>query len=158
MLAVSFKSDAELGISGDEHKALVAVLGMMERGEIIDFSLHAYRKVGEKGNPQFLNMETFFGHALEKGHCGTAACLAGWSHIISDGKAFPELAMEHNLYFKGVSSTKKRYDRVESLIDRLTVEARELLKIDSKIYSSHIPPVDEVAVALRNFMTTGNPR
>lgn len=56
MLAQMFKTAAELGIIDRERDALVAVLGMMERGEIVDH--------------QF---------SMLRWECGTTACIGGWA-------------------------------------------------------------------------------
>lgn len=79
MLAQSFKSAADLGLTTDEQGALIKVLGMLEREEI------AYRERGgrmlhpwERTQPVGFNMYHFFGES----DCGTIACIAGWAiHI-----------------------------------------------------------------------------
>lgn len=154
MLAHNFKSADELKISDVEHATLIMVLRMMERGEIVNFpDSFTYKKTGERGNPKYLYMPHFF--AGMKSDCGTAACLAGWCHMISDGKAFPELKNEYSR-INGKRSPSYLSD-IMSMMNRLSYETKVLFKLDSCIYSSNNPPVEEVAIALRAYLTTGNP-
>jgi hypothetical protein len=151
MLARNFKTADELSITDIEHQSLITVLGMMERGEIKDFEPFTYQKEGERGNPQnYLYLPTFFGPAHE---CGTTACIAGWCHLVSDGKAFPELKLEREMEL----NLRKRSRAMGNFIRRVSHEAQLLFKLDSNIYSSTNPPVSEVADALRNYLTTGHP-
>lgn len=73
MLARSFLSAAELRLSEAEHGALIQVLGMFERGEIVDWP-------GVYGGkpcsiPNAFNMRMW--------ECGTAHCIGGWAqHVL----------------------------------------------------------------------------
>ena len=68
MLARSFKTASELGVSEIEYSALLTTLFAFERGEITNFTMDRFR------------------HA-----CGTPACICGWANHLSGGEAFPEL-------------------------------------------------------------------
>lgn len=87
MLARNFMSATDLGLTEEEHGALVKVLGMFERGEIPD---------GE------FSMKTFQ-HA-----CGTPSCICGWAHYASGGKAFASIInggdrLSYQLFTPGTS-------------------------------------------------------
>jgi hypothetical protein len=69
MLARSFLSATDLGISEIERDALIATLLAFEREEIEHFSMRHF-----------------------KASCGTPACICGWANHLSDGSAFPEVS------------------------------------------------------------------
>ena len=69
MLARSFRSAADLGISEVERNALVATLFAFERGEIQNFTMRHLRET-----------------------CGTPACICGWANFYSGGEAFAEVS------------------------------------------------------------------
>jgi hypothetical protein len=69
MLARSFLSATDLGISEIERDALVATLLAFEREEIEHFSMRHF-----------------------KASCGTPACICGWANHLSEGQAFPEVS------------------------------------------------------------------
>lgn len=66
MLAQNFKSAADLGITPPELRALTQVLGMLERGDLVDAVTFF-----EEGNNKF--------HMGTSGECGTPACIGGWA-------------------------------------------------------------------------------
>lgn len=68
MLAQNFKTAADLGISEIEHGALIAVLGMLERGECHGFSMYdVYHR------------------------CQSPMCILGWArHIADDHSLFDD--------------------------------------------------------------------
>ncbi len=65
MLMQNFKTAADLGISEPEQAALIKVLGMLERGDLIDAEVGAACDNG-------FNMQT------QGRGCGTPACIGGW--------------------------------------------------------------------------------
>jgi hypothetical protein len=69
MLARSFLSARDLGISEVEREALVATLFAFERGEIETFTMRHFKE-----------------------ECGTPACICGWANHFSDGRAFAEVS------------------------------------------------------------------
>lgn len=73
MLAQIFKTADELKISDHEHVALIRVLGMLERGELVDVDCF-YESFIENG----FNMGT-----VGDG-CGTPACIGGWAALLMD--------------------------------------------------------------------------
>lgn len=75
MLAQNFKTAADLGIRDAELASLVAVLGMLERGEL-EHEQH-YRSTTEPGVT--FNMATWH----REHDCGTVCCIGGAAQIIS---------------------------------------------------------------------------
>lgn len=73
MLAPSFKTADDLDISTAERNALIALLGMLERGEL----RHDPEKTGEM--PNGFNMD----HWGAKTNCGTIGCIRGWARFIA---------------------------------------------------------------------------
>lgn len=73
MLAQNFKTATDLEITEDEHAALIAVLGMLERGELA----HDRSKTGML--PNGFNMDCW-GSQTE---CGTVGCIYGWCRFVS---------------------------------------------------------------------------
>jgi hypothetical protein len=69
MLARSFLSATDLGISDAERDALVATLFAFERGEIQNFTMRHLRET-----------------------CGTPSCICGWANYYSGGQAFVEVS------------------------------------------------------------------
>jgi hypothetical protein len=69
MLARSFRSATDLGISEVERNALIATLFAFERGEIQNFTMRHFRET-----------------------CGTPACICGWANFYSGGEAFAEVS------------------------------------------------------------------
>lgn len=65
MLAQNFKSAADLGITEPEQAALIKVLGMLERGDLIDAS-------------QDDECDNGFNMGTHGRGCGTPACIGGW--------------------------------------------------------------------------------
>jgi hypothetical protein len=84
MLARSFLSATDLGISEVERDALVATLLAFERGEVEHFTMRHFR------DP-----------------CGTPACICGWANHFSDGRAFPEVVSA-----PGVLATRRLHRRL----------------------------------------------
>jgi hypothetical protein len=69
MLARSFLSAGDLGISEVERDALIATLFAFERGEVENFTMRYFRQA-----------------------CGTPACICGWANHFSEGRAFAEVS------------------------------------------------------------------
>lgn len=66
MLAQNFKTAANLDITDRELSALIKVLGMMERGELVDVE-------------QFVRCDNGFNMGTQGMGCGTPACIGGWA-------------------------------------------------------------------------------
>jgi hypothetical protein len=74
MLARSFLSAADLGISDQWRDALIAVLGKLERDELTH--LHA----GDiDGQTDIFNMVIWYSSGAD---CGTVGCIGGWAETI----------------------------------------------------------------------------
>jgi hypothetical protein len=122
VLARNFKTAKELGLANVEVEALTTVLGMLERGDIAQEQFHMGR----------------FQH-----ECRTPACICGWAHYISGGKAFPEISIHHGaiiLYRRSSNSLVELF--------RLTA---------ARGSGGEITPA-QAAIALRNYLTHGEPR
>jgi hypothetical protein len=125
-----FKSAAELGITERERCALIEVMCKLQSGEI----------------PGTLQMEYW------QNECGTEACIAGWSHLLSKGEAFPEL--------KGIRQGSQQ-PSVLSMFDRIGRDspAKKLfVNYDSACTGYYNTPAN-AAKAIKNFLmgTKDNP-
>jgi hypothetical protein len=134
MLAQNFKSAAELDLSDVELQSLIKVLGMLEREELV----HADAPwAAQPRQPNEFNMAATLDNA-----CGTIGCIAGWAYHISGGSAFPEIV-------KG---------EIEDWDLRSNRTLNSLFGIGRACgYLSAITP-SQAAIALRSFLTTGDPR
>lgn len=78
MLAQNFKSAEELMISEDERNALIQVLGMLERNELVHCNpWHTSRRNG-------FNM----GIVWEEDDCGSIGCIYGWATALNKSATF----------------------------------------------------------------------
>jgi hypothetical protein len=91
MLARSFLSATDLGISEVERDALIATLYAFERGEIANFTMRHFRET-----------------------CGTPSCICGWANHFSEGRAFAEVSS-----MSGMLATKKLYSRLPKQLQYL---------------------------------------
>lgn len=71
MLMQNFKTAADLGITEPEHRAFLQVLGMLERGELVDVHF-------------FDECENGFNMSVSGRGCGTPACIGGWAAFLMD--------------------------------------------------------------------------
>lgn len=131
MLANSYKTAAELGISEVEVQALVKVLGMLERGELHDVE---YALADPKTPFDFCMAQT-----TASSSCGTIGCIAGWAYVLSNGKAFSEI-------------------KEPELLDAWTEELRDLFGIGEHIGLLFDRKTKHAALALRSYLTTGDAR
>jgi len=122
MLAQNFKTAKELGLADVEVDALAQVLGMLERGEIARDQFH-------------------MGHFRHQ--CRTPACICGWAHHISGGRAFPELSSPYGPII---------------LFRRLSKSVIGLFRLTAARGSGGDITPAQAAIALRNFLTHGEPR
>jgi hypothetical protein len=133
MLANNFRTPSALGISDVEFESLVKVLGMLERGEIPDEQF-TMRRVQHP--------------------CRTPACLCGWANHVSAGRAFPLQPQSRPRMF-AFANTEVYGPRW-----------RELPKPILQLFGFGGRPTDPIyaattsqaAIALRNFLTHGEPR
>ena len=132
MLAQNFKTPADLGLTDIEFESLLRVLRMLERGEIKEAPQTARFGMWLGAEPP-----TMFRMANVMGscECGTAACLLGWArHIAGD-----ERLLE--------ASTKGCHPANELFFPR---------KDRGVAIACRNPAIG--AIALRNFLTFGEPR
>jgi hypothetical protein len=124
VLAQNFKMAKELGLAQVEVKALITVLRMLEREDI--------------GREEF-----HMGHFRHE--CRTPACICGWAHHISGGKAFPELSAQ-----LGPMILYRRFNESPSIV--------ALFRLTSVRGSGGEITPAQAAIALRNFLTDGEAR
>lgn len=132
MLAQSFQSAAELGIADIEQQALVTVLGMLERGELV-YGKYPIAKMF-RGSNEF-NMAATLDSSSD---CGSIGCLCGWAHIASGRKAFAEFFSE------------------ERSIEALPIGLRRLFRFGAGLGSLYSIQPEQAATALRSYLTTGD--
>lgn len=136
MLASTYRSAAELGLTARERTALIDVLSMLEGGHVLHvpydfentFSVH--RRPRPKSYLGLFNMENVFAST----DCGTAACIAGTSDWLFDTR----------FAWRGIV----RGD--------LTARLHDLFCPSVGIWS--IITVQQAARALRNYLERGYPR
>lgn len=139
MLAQNFKTPVDLGITDAEFDALHRVLGMLEREEV----QHAPGYGGickslpssptNRPAPVYFNM----GFITGEHDCGTAGCILGWAQHIAN----------------------------RCLFERIRTPAiQRLFMMGSEGYVPGLPVAQEnirpahAAIALRNYLTHGEPR
>lgn len=135
MLARSFLSAADLGISDDEHDALIKVLHMLERNELrhaptfdAEYEGGGRWNATEPGN--LFNMKWW----LVESECGTAACIHGWAKMVARPKVI----------FEDI-----RHHPIEDLFIPTECLARDIRFDD-------VTPA-QAAQALSSYLTTGKP-
>lgn len=146
MLAQTFKTATELGITEAERGALIEVLENMKCGNI--YSRHDMPdecRVKHATTPK-IHMESFFTHNTE---CGTVGCLAGWANIVSGGEAFPELNKARERHPNSIPD-------IENMIQRLPLELRKLFLVrGSSGYLVKDLTHGTLIQRLNNYLTTG---
>jgi hypothetical protein len=148
MLANSFKSATDLSLSQDELDALITILYKLESGELQGYQL------GTPFTKKSVFMPTFFTDS----DCGTVGCLAGWAHLISEGKAFPILRERDHYGRQPIYANK--------FAASCTIQQRELFRLElegSMAWRQAVgdgnmdyPSTEQLATALRNYLTTGS--
>jgi len=140
MLAQNFIGHKTLGITEVEHGALIQVLGMLERDELV----HGRHLARQPRGPNEFNMAS----ALDENEdgCGTVACICGWAHVVSDRIAFADI-------FRATT-----YATEGQAINALPSNLIKLFRFGTSLGNlSHITPT-QAAAALRNYLVSGEPR
>jgi hypothetical protein len=130
MLANNFMTPSALGISDVEFEALVKVLGMLERTEIPDEQF-TMRRVQHP--------------------CRTPACLCGWANHVSSGRAFPLQEKPGPTIFSSATYAPRWREMPRPLRDLFGYGGRAT----DPVYTA---TSSQAAVALRSFLTRGEPR
>lgn len=131
MLAQNFMTAVELRITDAEQDALVRVLGMLERGEIhFGYADPTQLSAPQASMPTAFNMMA----VLAQAPCGTVGCILGWARYVSGGRAFD-------------GSQELKGDLARLFVLDGFMGAMKL---------STISPA-KAALALRNYLTTGEP-
>lgn len=140
MLAQNFKTPGNLGITDAEFDALLKVLGMLEREEIQHAPGYGnvcdYLSTSPTGRPVpvYFNM----GFVTGEHDCGTAGCILGWAQHVAQG-----------LLFQGWRHPA--IDRLFQMGRGCDDQAAFPVTMEN-ILPSH------AAIALRNYLTHGEPR
>ena len=85
MLMQNFKTDAELGLSAEQHAGLVATLAALERGELVHVPDPGHDWKVDKEQYQMHNgfhMRVWTLDGLNG--CGTVCCIGGWAEQFGD--------------------------------------------------------------------------
>lgn len=85
MLAQNFMTDEELGMTDEELAAHVAVLGMLERGELVYAPVPLPLPRDHPQSPKMFNMA----EAGYRSECGTVGCIGGWVAMLLGVKPHP---------------------------------------------------------------------
>jgi hypothetical protein len=134
MLSRAFLTARKLHLRKAEYEALISLLHMMERGEIV----HAPMSVTEYGCPKpdkytgLFNMRAYWAQASENPECGTIACIAGASDLLF-GTHF-------------VDDYKRRTSELHDLFAPHEIEIARYYDIT----------VAQATQALSNYLTTGD--
>jgi hypothetical protein len=140
MLARSFKTAVDLGISEKEHGALIQVLGMLERGEL---QLVRLARGGLTATiPNGFNMIALG----EKNECGTVGCLLGWARFVTD---------DHGLFTRCWMEDSPEADALRDTFLWKDLECLSLMKYLG-MSTADVSPT-QAAHALSNYLTTGKP-
>lgn len=130
MLANNFLPSSALGLSDVEFESLVKVLGMLERREISDDQF-TMRRVQHP--------------------CRTPACICGWANHVSAGRAFPLYEKPGATIFSNPTYRPRWRDMPRPLRDLFGYDGRAT----DPVYTA---TPSQAAIALRNFLTQGEPR
>jgi hypothetical protein len=77
--------------------------------------------------------------------CKTPACICGWAYHVSGGRAFSELSAQHGSFL-----LYRRFDNHPAIVDLFRMTS-------ARGSGGEITPA-QAAIALRNFLTHGEPR
>lgn len=133
MLAQNFKTPAELGLTDDDFNSHVQVLGMLERQEMP----HAHDCFSPPPGQSF-NMAL----AFSKTRCGTVGCIYGWSKFFQG----EPVSCVHT-----TGMTKARADLYCPEFEWVGPNPN-ILTLREQITTA------QAAIALRNYLTHGEPR
>lgn len=139
MLMQNFKTAAELELSEEEYDAHVRVLHMLERGELVHWT---WERNGPKladvpPGAKWFNMR----YSTLEDSCGTVACIGGWVGLVM---GLSELQASEYVSDVGEGARARLY--YPHWRGGFTEQSR--YKITT----------EEAAQALRNYLTTGEPR
>lgn len=135
MLAQNFKTPTDLGVTSVEFDALLKVLHGLETRQLQEIPVENAFTM-----PNIISMD-----------CGAQGCILGWAYLISNRAAFdsPEMRATE------AGDTKQCWDIFEKRphLDELFFPDFYNNDIDCGSVTS-----DQAAIALRNFLTHGEPR
>lgn len=143
MLARSFKTAEDLGLSEKERDALIKVLGMLERGDLVHINT-GRSKFPMSDVPNGFNM-AHIGHRTE---CGTIGCMAGWARFVSD-----DYLLFQHCWVGDFARASPTADALRMLFLFGTRDSAMTLK-SVHMRSSDVTP-EQAAHALSNYLTTG---
>lgn len=133
MLAQNFMTAAELKLSEKEHAALIKVLGMLERGELIHADLTKARRLEDRPDDgEILTNHFNMDQWRNKWDCGTVACIGGTAELVG---GFRFRSGENGQLGGNLDLEELCYPNIASGYADITPQ--------------------EAAQALRNYLTTG---
>lgn len=134
MLAQNFKTPAALGIKDVEFDALVKVLGMLERGELVAVAKDNFGLTSTEPIQNGFDMS-----CIRRGNssCQTVGCIMGWCQIIS----------QRDDMFYG-------YDLSNVMTERRALQELFMFGSNSRY---GVKPA-QAAIALRSYLTHGEAR
>lgn len=137
MLAQNFKTAAELQLTEDQSSALIGILHMLERGELkhIKYDLNLF--YAQDPTLKLPDLAFNMGDWCETNECGTVGCIGGWAEKLY-GAEFP-----HQEGYARLPVFKLFYPNWEKA---------------GLNYNYYDITNDQAARALRNFLSTGEPR
>lgn len=146
MLARTIKSAAELGVTETQHKYLLQVLDMLERGEL----RHA-PVVGDVEG-QCFNMATY----EDRGDCGTVGCIAGWMQVLSGYTCFKSFSFcpQEDAEYLRKYAPAHRFQRAE-IVSRALHNLFHMGDCEHDDLETVTP--DQAAQAIRNYLSLGEP-
>ncbi len=141
MLARSFLTAEQLNINDKQHAALVGVLGMLERGEIVHY-MQASRK-----NQKLFDMNIFIGYAC---------CIGGWADRVYGTEFGEQYSRRTGGWMRGDSRIIWDHPKVwnPQLSDLLFVEQNERNIFSGRERIASVT-VEQATHALSNYLTTG---
>lgn len=144
MLAQNFKSAEELGLTETNWKALIGVLGMLERGELVHGELNLkktrdwnMRRSKDRLGKVSFNMQATYATSED---CGTVCCIAGAAeHFFGATFLNCDGGLEPNFRFY--------FSSIEKLFLPMFLEGKhsDWAKITT----------DQADTAIRNYLSTG---
>jgi hypothetical protein len=135
----NFMSAEALRLTGNEHRALIEVLGMLERGDVKHYQGEVDWEPMERYDPSTINFN--MANWASTSDCGTVHCIGGFAQAICQVN-----------YGDVCSPSMSRRYVSEGLEDLFYPDGED----DFPVLLDAIT-VDQAAAALRNYLTTGAP-
>jgi len=133
MLARNFKSAADLEITDQELDALIKVLGMFERNELI------HRPKDSPLQPNGFNMA----HWGVQDECGTIGCIRGWARIASGNYQLFAATLRHSPVGNLFTVDHGRFGQWDDItVEQAAMALRNFLSSGAARWGEILPPRD----------------